>query len=306
MKVRRPHTGVKHRQHHGLRKARTHERKAYMKWLIAADSSCDLYTMETGARDIAYHTVPFTVTLDHAEYRDTDDLNISEMVDAMERSTVCRTACPSVGAWCELFERAEQTIALTISSRLSGSYNSAMAARKLVLEEHPEKRIAVVDSLSTGPKLVFLAQRALEMMQANEAFDGIITACQEMSHSVRTLFTLSSFHNLVANGRMNRVAGFIAGKLGIRIIGEGSAEGTIRLKDKGRGDLKTLRRIVELMAQQNFMGGRVVISHCLNAQLAKKLRELIVQRWQNCDIQILPTRGLDSFYAERNGLIMCY
>ena len=92
---------------------------------------------------------------------------------------------------------------------------------------------------------------------------------------------------------MNRVAGFIAGKLGIRIIGEGSAEGTIRLKDKGRGDLKTLWRIMELMAQQHFMGGHVVISHCLNAQLAEKLRELIAQRWQNCDIQILPTRGLD-------------
>ena len=277
-----------------------------MKWLIAADSSCDLYTMKTGTKDIAYHTVPFTVTLDHAEYRDTDDLNIPEMVDAMERSAICRTACPSVGAWRELFERAEQTIALTISSSLSGSYSSAMVARELVLDEHPEKRITVVDSLSTGPKLAFLAQHVLEMIQANEAFDNITSACQEMSHSVRTLFTLSSFHNLVANGRMNRVTGFIAGKLGIRIIGEGSAEGTIRLKDKGRGDIKTLRRVVEIMAQQSFMGGRVVISHCLNTQLAEKLRALIAQRWRNCDIQILPTRGLDSFYAERNGLIICY
>ena len=161
-------------------------------------------------------------------------------------------------------------------------------------------------SLSTGPKLVLLAQRVLKMVQANEPFDSISTVCQEMSHSVRTLFTLSSFHNLVANGRMNRATGFFAGKLGIRIIGEGSAEGSICLKDKERGDMKTLRRIVEIMAQQSFMGGCVVISHCLNAQLAEKLRALIAQRWPKCDIQILPTRGLDSFYAERNGLIICY
>ena len=82
-----------------------------MNWLIAADSSCDLHTMETGAKDIVFHTVPFTVTLDHKEYRDTDDLDIPEMVDVMERSAVCRTACPSVGAWFELFERAEATAA---------------------------------------------------------------------------------------------------------------------------------------------------------------------------------------------------
>ena len=277
-----------------------------MKWLIAADSSCDLKALETGSPEIEFRSVPFTVTLDNEDYQDDDKLNVETLVDSMEKSASCRTACPAVAAWVECFEQADQVIALTISSKLSGSYSSAMVARQIVLEKHPEKRIEVVDSLSTGPKLVLLAHKALHMIKYHHPFERVAASCHEIASSAKTLFTLSSFQNLVRNGRVGKLTGFIAGKLGIRAIGEGSEEGTIRLRDKIRGDLNTLKQIVETMGRQGFSGGKVVICHCLNEKLAEKLSSLIYLRWQHADVQILPTRGLDSVYAERNGLIISY
>ncbi len=277
-----------------------------MKWMIVADSSCDLKTLEPGKEEIGFETVPFMMEIGDRTFVDDTELEIPEMVDAMEAAEKSHSACPSPEAWKEQFEKADHVIALTISSRLSGSYNSAMVGKSMALEDHPEKKIEVIDSLSTGPKLVMLAQNAARQIQEQIPFETVCASCRELAKSVRTIFTLSSFHNLVQNGRVNRIAGFIAGKLGIRVIGVGSEEGEIQLKELMRGEKGTLRRVVKDMEENGYRGTPMTVSHCLNEELARKLIEMIQNRWQEAKVQLLPTRGLDSYYAERSGLIICY
>jgi hypothetical protein len=60
------------------------------------------------------------------------------------------------------------------------------------------------------------------------------------------------------------------------------------------------------MEKAGFDGLSAIISHCFNEQVALQLRDMIVARWHDAVVQILPTRGLDSYYAERNGLIISY
>ena len=277
-----------------------------MKWMIVADSSCDLKTLDTKSPEIGYDTVPFVMDVDGREFVDDENISVPEMVDAMEKAGKSHSACPSPEAWRALFEKADHIIALTISGRLSGSYNSAMVGKSMALEDHPEKQIEVIDSLSTGPKLVMLAQNAARQIQEQIPFETVCASCRELARSVRTIFTLSSFHNLVQNGRVNRIAGFIAGKLGIRVIGVGSEEGEIQLKELMRGEKGTLRRVVKDMEENGYRGTPMTVSHCLNEDLARKLIEMIQNRWQEAKVQLLPTRGLDSYYAERSGLIICY
>lgn len=274
--------------------------------MIATDSSCDLKTLETESPDIAFDTVPFVLNVDGKDYVDDDTLSVSEMVDAMENSEKSHSACPSPEAWRTLFEKADHTIALTISGRLSGSYNSAMAGRSMVLEDHPEKKIEVIDALSTGPKLVMLAQSAVRQIQARIPFEAVCASCRDMAKTVRTIFTLSSFHNLVQNGRVSRVAGFIAGRLGIRVIGVGSQEGEIQLKELMRGENRILKHILKDMEENGYSGTPMTVCHCLNEQMARSLKDMIASRWQSAKVQLLPTRGLDSYYAERSGLIISY
>ena len=277
-----------------------------MKWLIAADSSCDLKALDTGSEDILYDTVPFILNADGEDFVDDMKISVPEMVDAVEASSVSRSACPSPSAWEALFRKADRVIALTISGRLSGSYNSAMVGKAMALENHPEKQIEIIDSLSTGPKLVMLAQTALRQIQARASFEAVCASCKGLATSVRTIFTLSSFHNLVQNGRVSKAAGFIAGKLGIRVIGVGSPEGEIQLKEIMRGEQRTMKKIIKDMEENLYNGADMVISHCLNEPMAQALQAAILTRWQDARVQILPTRGLDSYYAERGGLIISY
>ncbi len=277
-----------------------------MKWMIVADSSCDLMQLDTDCKEIAYDTVPFQMTLDGVNYVDEKDLDVPSFVSVMEHAKESHSACPSPETWAQRFEQADRSIAITISSRLSGSYNSAIAAKGMVEEQYPEKRIEVIDSVSTGPKLVLLVQLAARMIEENRSFEQVCEACHAMAANVRTIFTLASFHNLVQNGRVSKFAGFIAGKLNIRVIGVGTDEGSIHLKELMRGEKKTLRNIVNCMQEDGYDGSNVAVSQCLNPRLAEDLKAMILEKWQRAKIQILPTRGLDSYYAERDGMIVCY
>ena len=277
-----------------------------LKWLIVADSSCDVRDMDTGSSEIGFETVPFLMRLNQTDYVDDLNLKTDEVVELMEQSDNTCTACPSPELWADVFSKAENVIAVTISGRLSGSYDSAMIARSLVLEEHPEKRITVVDSKSTGPKLAFMLQAILCQIQAKQSFDFICNFCGGLVESVKTLFALSNFHNLVQKGRMKKVVGFVANQLGIRIVGEASKEGEIHVLELIRGERRALRAILDNMEKAGFDGVSAIISHCFNEQAALQLRDMIVSKWQNAVVQILPTRGLDSYYAEKCGLIVGY
>ena len=274
--------------------------------MIVADSSCDLKTLDTESPEIGYDTVPFVMDVDGREFVDDESISVPEMVEAMEKAEKSHSACPSPEAWRALFEKADHIIALTISGRLSGSYNSAMVGKSMALEDHPEKKIEVIDSLSTGPKLVMLAQSVLKQIQEQIPFETIVASCRERAQNARTIFTLSNFHNLVQNGRVSKIAGFIAGRLGIRVIGVGSPEGEIQLKELMRGENRTLKRIIKDMEENDYQGTPMTVCHCMNEPMAQSLKEMIVARWQNAKVQLLPTRGLDSYYAERSGLIITY
>ena len=278
-----------------------------MEWMIVTDSSSDFLVDSIDMQGTELEMVPFTIDVNGREFVDDDQIDIGEMVDAMEAyEGASHTACPSPGAWYALFEKANKIIAMTISSNLSGSYNSAMAAREMILEEHPEKEIYVLNSFSTGPALAIFIEKAVDFINKGLRFDAIVDRLQSVVKHTHTIFALASFDNLVKNGRVNRIIGFLAGKLGIWGVGIGSDEGTIHLKKSARGEKKTIMAFLDDMKENGYTGGDVFISHCQNPGLAERLRTGILNIWASARVCIMPTRGLCSFYAERRGLIVCY
>ena len=278
-----------------------------MKWNIVTDSSCDLFPQAGFAPEAELSSVPFVVSVGEQDYVDDPSLDTAAFLDAMEGSEApSRTSCPSPQAWLEQFEKAEQSIALTISSNLSGSYNSAMTAKQMAQERAPEKKIAVLDSLSTGPEVTLCVEKIRALIEAGEEFSGVVEKAQAQLRETRIAFALCSFHNLVKNGRMSRLAGVLARRLNMWGIGIGSEEGTIAIKGKVRGSAKAIALLVQDMKERGFRGGRVIITHCQNLELAQKLQSKILELWQSAKVSIMPTRGLCSYYAERNGLIVGY
>ena len=120
-----------------------------MDWMIVADSSCEIRELKNPAPGVSFAIAPFKIRVGEREYVDLPTLNVPQMLQAMnEYNGASTSACPSPEEWAEYFLQADQVFAFTISSNLSGSYNAAMAARDMVLEDHPEKKIFVLDTLS--------------------------------------------------------------------------------------------------------------------------------------------------------------
>ena len=175
-----------------------------MKWNIVTDSSCDMFGFDKDHENIVFSSVPFTISVGDENFIDDQNLDVDGMIDSMDAcAQASHTACPSPHAWLEKFEQEGNVIAITISSKLSGSYNSACAAKDMVLENQPDKKIAVIDSRSTGPEMVLLVKKICEIIESGADFDTVVSKAELYSNHTHIVFALSSFNNLVKNGRMS-------------------------------------------------------------------------------------------------------
>lgn len=278
-----------------------------MIWHLVSDSASDLHTLE-GCRDqMDFSSIPFTIRIGGTEYIDNEEIRIPEMIEANENhSEIAQTACPSPEAWLEKFSAPGPVIAFTISSALSGSYNSACTAKAMLQEEEPDKQIAVIDSKATGPEQAMLVWKARDLILEGKPFPEIERELNETADRIHTSFALASYHNLIKNGRVSRLKGFIAGHLGFWGIGIGDENGEIAIRGKARGRKSMIRFLTEELQKVGLAGSRILISHCMNEKDALALKEALLQAFPGVSVLIQPTRGLDSFYAERSGLIIGY
>ena len=268
---------------------------------IVADSSCDLLALN-GADFIS---VPLTIRTDTEEFCDDASLDVDAMVSVL-RNTRGRSysACPNIADWEKAFGERGDVIAFTITSALSGSYNAACVAKKNCEEHDPSRRIHVVDSLSTGPEIALLIEKAVSELHSGADVDDAYRAVQAYKGRTHLLFALESMHNLAQNGRISKLAATMAGVLGIRAIGQASSEGTLEMLGKCRGLQKARQFMLCEMERLGYKGGSVRIGHCQNAALALELCNEIQLRFSAADVKSYPLRGLCSYYAERGGIIL--
>ena len=273
---------------------------------LVSDSSCDLISGELNFPYARLTVAPVCLHVGGQDYPDTPELDIPALLGmlAHHRSS---SACPSPAAYAEAFEQGEETVCVTISSQLSGSYNAAMAARDLVLAEHPEKKIFVLDSLATSGVMILLLRKAAELAQQDLPFEELCEKLLEYRSSTKICFTLEHFDNLVKNGRMPPLAGTLLQTLGIRIIADATPQGTIHIAKKARGEAHTARAIAQLMSDsKDCTDSHVIITHCQNPEGAERLRNALLDRLPVKAVEVLPCRGLTSFYAMDKGLIISY
>ena len=268
---------------------------------IVADSSANLPVLA----GVSYASVPLKIVTDEQEYVDDATLDTSRMVCDLEAyKGRSGTACPSVGDWLDAFGDAEYIFTIAITSNLSGSHNSALQAKDMYEEMHPDRHVCCLDSLSTGPEMVLVAEKLVEMLDAGMDFDTICHQIPEYMKKTHLLFSLESMDNLAKNGRVSRVVAKAAGILGIRVVGKASDVGTLQQLHKCRGEKKALQTMLEEMEAHGFTGGKVRIAHGLNENGAKALLEVIRSAHPDIEATIVPFGGLCCFYAERGGLMV--
>lgn len=268
---------------------------------IVADSSVDI----RGMCGVDFSSAPLKIITSEKEYIDNASLDVAGMVgDLADYKGRSSSSCPNTSDWLGAFEGYDEIYCVTITSGLSGSYNSAMAAGQIYESEHAGSRVFVLDSLSTGPEMVLFCEKIRDLVLDGVEFDEVCSRVLEYSRHTGLLFMLASMTNLANNGRVRPIAAKMAGLLGIRAIGKASERGELEPLHKVRGERKALDTMLEELETQHFNGKKLSIAHCINEGAANTLAALVRERYPDCDISIRECGGLCSFYAERGGLLV--
>ena len=268
---------------------------------IIADSSADIKAVE----GVCFQSVPMTIRAGGRDFVDNEQLDTAAMLDFLaSHNGPSGTACPGPENWMSAFEGADEIFVVCITGSLSGTWSSAMAARELYLQTHPDVKIHVFDSLSTGPEMLLLIEKLASLIREGKSFDEICAAGEEYLSSTHLLFILRSVHNLAQNGRVSKLVAGAIGILGIQILAVASEQGTIEPIEKCRGDKKARSALVQPMYERGYRGGKVRISHAQNSEAAIAIERALRERFPLADIKTRLCGGLCSYYAERGGVIV--
>ena len=250
-------------------------------------------------------SVPLKIITDEKEYIDDENLNTTAMVwDLKAYTGKSSTACPSPQDWLDAFADKPYVFCIAITSNLSGSCNAANIAKVDYELEYPDRKVCVIDTLSTGGEMELIAEKIQQWIKEGFSFEEICEMVKDYQQHTGLMFMLESMQNLANNGRVSKIVAKAAGILGIRAVGRASDVGTLEPLEKCRGEKKALIALADHMVSMGYEGGKMRISHCLNLSAAEALRDSILAAYPNADITIRPTGGLCSFYAEKGGMII--
>ncbi len=274
---------------------------------VIVDSSCEM--PEELSKDNPIVTVPFKLYINNEELVDDASLDVIKFIDDMVKSTVLpRSACPSPAEFQTHFEGEEDCYVVTISSNLSGTYNSAMLAKSMYEEEHPNKRIHVFDSKSASIGETLIALKIHELNQLNVKAADLVQSVTNYISEMKTYFISESLDNLMKNGRISKFKGTIATALKIKPIMGADSNGEIQLIDKARGSAKAFQRMLELIVEnaRQVESKVIAISHVNNPERANWLKEEIQKACQFKQVIVVQTSGLSSLYCDNQGIIVSF
>ena len=273
-----------------------------MKIKIITDSASNMLSLS----GVDFESVPLRIRTDVKEYVDNADLDVAGMVAELSAyKGRSGTACPGVGDWLAAFEGYDEIYCVTIISTLSGSYNAAMTAKHQYEEEHPGAKVFVLDSYTAGAEMKLHLEKLRDLVLEGKDFE---TICKEVvaykEEHTSLIFSLESLHNLCNNGRVHPAVAKIASIVGLRLVGDVSEDGQLHPTDKCRGEKKTISGIYKNMIRLGYKGGTLLIDHCYGENTAQALKDTVLADFPQARVEIAPTGGLCSFYAEKGGLMI--
>jgi len=221
-----------------------------MAFQIISDSSCDL-GVERAAKE-GVKVIPFYVSFDQMVYqKENEEVSVREFYQKMvdHKDVFPKTSMPSVQDFLDVFktcaDEGKDILCLCISTKFSGSYNCAMTAKEMFLEEYPGAKIEVIDTMVNTVLQGNLVLEVCRMQREGFGFEEIVKRVKEIIPTGRIIFTVGSFDYLIHGGRIGKVMGTAIKSLAVRpliILKEGEIfpAGVFRNREKGKKSLISL------------------------------------------------------------------
>jgi len=276
-----------------------------MKYKIIIDSCADFTQEEVIEKNL--EVIPFNIDIEGTTFVDNYDLDIEHFVTEVEKSKYPpKSACPSPDQYLEAMKGDfDEIYIVTISSQLSGSYNSANLAKNIFAEENDTK-VHVFDSKSAAGGETYTVLKLHQLLQDGMRFDEVVSTIEESIKSTNTLFVLENIDNLQKMGRMSLVKFVVANSLKIKLILSDNGNGEIEMLSKAIGSKKALKKMIAIIDEikRKPVLDLLVITHCLDEERAVYVKKLIEEAGLCDNIRIIPTRALSSNYACRSGIVL--
>lgn len=278
-----------------------------MSYKIIGDSCLDL-TADL-KKDPHFQIIPLTLQVEHTQVIDDETFDQKKFLELVRSSSECpQTACPSPERFKEAFEcDAEQIFVITLSEHLSGTYNSAVLAKKLYEKEHGQdgKNIAVFSSDSASSGELNIALYIQSLCQASLPFEEIEEKTRSFIKNMRTYFVLESLDTLRKNGRLTGLQAFFATALNIKPV-MGADSGVIIKLDQARGINKALTRMADIAIREagETKDKVLIIAHCNNPERAEVVKNEMCRQASFKDVIITETAGVATVYASDGGIIV--
>lgn len=275
---------------------------------IIVDSCGELtYRMKKSG---VYETASLSMEVDGDIIVDDENFDQADFLRRVEASPECpKSSCPSPERYMELYGGDEERVyAVTLSSELSGSYNSAQLGRKLWMEEHGEsgKKIYVFNSRSASVGETLIGLKIQECEENGLGVEETVSTVETYIDEQHTYFVLENLDTLRKNGRLTGIKSFVASALNIKPVMGSTPEGTICQLGQARG----MKRALAKMADQIVKEGKttkdkiLAIAHCNCPERAREVERMLLDKIRVKDSFIVDTAGISTMYANDGGIIV--
>ena len=284
-----------------------------MSYKIVVDSCCDL--TEDMKKWSNLDVIPLTLQIGDYVIPDDENFDQEDFVKRMlESDVLAQSACPSPQAFADACTGDYDDIyIITITSKLSGCYNSALQGVELYKDENgDDKNIHVFNSLATSGLETLAAMEIKKLADEGKNFDDIVASVEDfIENKSKLYFCLESFDILKGNGRLFNLAANVIEALRVKLIGR-AENGKVAIAGK---DLTTKRALIKLshLIAKDTEGADLsdklcIISHVCCEEKAKTIKDLVINNtnYSESNIIILKASGLNTLYAANGGTIISF
>lgn len=223
-------------------------------FVIVSDSSHDLNNSYVKENKI--ETIPFYIKIGNSDYMKEDiDIKREEFYKYLRDNPKLypKTSLPSVADYKVKFEKflskGTDILCFTVSSKLSGSYQSALVAKDMIEDKYPKRKIYIIDSKSASSGVGLLIKKAVEMREKKISLDKIKNKIEELASTIEVYVLLNTLTYLEKGGRLNKI---------VRIAGEflrikpviSFKENTLNVEKIARGRKKAINYTLNLIEER--------------------------------------------------------
>lgn len=266
-------------------------------YVITTENTCDMPYEYYEEHKVEYMYLP--CTLDGSVYNKEHDIEPKDFYSRMRNGSMPTTSQVNTEdakkAWLPMLEAGKEILHVSFSSGLSGTYNSCRLAARELMEEYPEYKIIVVDTLCASMGQGLILQKVLELKEQGKTIDEAGEWLESHKLNLCHVFTVDDLMHLHRGGRVSKVSAVLGTMINIKPMLHVDNEGHLILLSKARGRKKALQSLVDMMEERvgsyRDLNDTIYISHGDCEEDAAYVAELVKKRYSSVKTVLLNTIG---------------